>query len=232
MHAANRLPGGASRYAPLRIGMSMRPRPLISIALFLGSYFPLSVILLLQDVKRSAWNLPICSPHEWFSGCYLPALETPARSLVLFSICAVSLAIFFGVLFSARPNHVLHVVSCKAVPNDLINYVFPYIVAFMVLDFADTGKYYGFWLFLVWMFLITYRSGQLLMNPILIVAGWQLYEIEAIIDSHATSVRAISRFKPDRGRYFHYFGVQNIRILLKEETNAQSTPAPRGAPTA
>jgi hypothetical protein len=124
------------------------------------------------------------------------------------------------------------VVAYKAIPNDLINYVFPYVVAFMVLDLGDTGKYYGFWLFLAWMFLVTYRSGQILMNPLLIVVGWQLYEIDAIIDEESLTVRAISRFEPTKDKSFPYFGIQDVKLLLKEDTNGEVSPATSGPRTA
>jgi len=210
----------------------MQLKVLPAFILFLGSYFPLSVILLLQDVEKSSWLRPVCRPAKWFVDCQLPVLTNPGRSIGFFLVCGLSLALFFTLLRLVRGQHVLKVEGYKAVPNDLINYVFPYVVAFMVLDFADTGKYYGFWLFLGWMFVITYRSGQILMNPLLIVAGWQLYEIDAIIDGDSLTVRAISRREPGKGKSFQYFGIQDIRVLLKEEPNGKASTPANGAPAA
>lgn len=59
-----------------------------------------------------------------------------------------------------------------------MNYVLPYVVSFMSLDFKDTNKFFGFLVFLSWLFLITFRSGQIILNPLLIVFGWNLYEIK------------------------------------------------------
>lgn len=72
----------------------------------------------------------------------------------------------------------MHVQEVKAIPNDLINYVLPYVVSFMGLSYADPQKLGGFLVFWVVLFLITYRSGQILMNPLLIVLGWKLYEVK------------------------------------------------------
>jgi hypothetical protein len=210
----------------------MQPKIIPAIILFLGSYFPLSLILLLQDVKAEYWKLPICRPTEWLADCELPALENPWRSGTLFILSATSLAAMLVILEHVYNKHELKIVTYKAVPNDLINYVFPYVVAFMVLDVGDSGKYYGFWAFLAWMFVITYRSGQILMNPLLIVFGWQLYEVEAEIDNKSKTVRVISRFEPETDKTFPYHGIQDIRILLKEETHDESTSAGNGSPAA
>jgi hypothetical protein len=72
----------------------------------------------------------------------------------------------------------------------------------MVLDLSDSGKYYGFWAFLAWMFIITYRSGQILMNPLIIVFGWQLYEVDGEIDGESETTRVISKFAPARGKTY------------------------------
>lgn len=203
----------------------MQPKLIFAIILFLGSYFPLSLILLIQDVKKEEWGEPFCWPGDWGNGCHIPFLEDPLRSIGFFVVCIVCLAFLFVLLSKLRPKHVLQVGAHKAVPNDLINYVFPYVAAFMALELNKTGSWVGFLVFLAWMFVITYRSGQLLMNPLLIVAGWQIYEIDAIIDGNKVNVRAMSRFEPDNDKSYGYFGLQDIRVLLKEEFNGKTIQA-------
>ncbi|CAI9007768.1 hypothetical protein EMIT0324P_70245 [Pseudomonas chlororaphis] len=56
--------------------------------------------------------------------------------------------LFSYVLKSMPADHQLTVKDSKTVPNDLINYVFPYVVSFMGLDLASDGKFYGFLVFL------------------------------------------------------------------------------------
>jgi hypothetical protein len=77
-----------------------------------------------------------------------------------------------------KGNNKIEITETKHIPADLINYVFPYVVSFMSLDYKGTGKIVGFLIFLIWMFLVTYKSGQLMLNPLLIVFGWKLYEIK------------------------------------------------------
>ena len=169
----------------------MEMRLLPALILFLGSYFPLSLILLIQDIKESAWKEPVCKITA-LSTCHLPALTNPEKAIGLLAICAVSLIIFMVLMKKLSGYSSLEVVDSKSVPNDLINYVFPYVVSFMGLDLGVNGKFYGFLLFIVLMFIITYRSGQILMNPFLLVAGWQLYELNIVTEGHKRCVKALS----------------------------------------
>lgn len=182
--------------------------------LFLGSYFPLSVILLLQDFSETSWSQPIC----WsLQHCTLPTLMNGTRSLGLFVLCLFSLGLFTWVLRSLPADHELTVTDSKTVPNDLINYVFPYVVSFMGLDLASDGKFYGFLVFLAWMFLITYRSGQILMNPLLLAIGWQLHELNVKTAGNPRSVIALAKTKVNPGDTLKFCVVQGIYVLAKKE---------------
>lgn len=100
----------------------MQMRLLPALVLFLGSYFPLSLILLIQNIKETSWQAPLCRIAE-ISSCYLPELANPGRALGLLGICTVSLVIFMGLMKSLAGFSSLEVVDSKSVPNDLINYV-------------------------------------------------------------------------------------------------------------
>jgi hypothetical protein len=190
--------------------MQMRLFP--ALILFLGSYFPLSLILLIQDVKESSWKAPLCSISE-VTSCVLPELANPIRALVLLVVCAISLCIFMVLMKNLSGHSELEVVDSKSVPNDLINYVFPYVVSFMGLDLGVDGKFFGFLLFIVLMFVITYRSGQILMNPFLLVAGWQLYELNIVTEQHKRCVRALSKEQIKSGDHLESCLVHGIYVL-------------------
>lgn len=194
--------------------MQMRLFP--ALILFLGSYFPLSLILLIQDIKETSWQAPLCRITE-ISSCYLPELANPGRALGLLGICAVSLIIFMILMRNLSGYSSLEVVDSKSVPNDLINYVFPYVVSFMELDLGVEGKFFGFLLFIVLMFVITYRSGQILMNPFLLVAGWQLYELNIVTEGHKRCVKALSKEQVKSGDHLESCLVHGIYVLHRGE---------------
>lgn len=190
--------------------MEMRLFP--ALILFLGSYFPLSLILLVQDIKESSWSAPLCKITE-LSSCHLPELANPERALSLLGICAVSLVTFMVLIKNLSAYSSLEVIDSKSIPNDLINYVFPYVVSFMGLDLGADGKIFGFLIFIALMFIITYRSGQILMNPFLLVAGWQLYELNILTEGHKRCVKALSKDQVKSGDHLESCLVHGIYVL-------------------
>ncbi|RKJ88994.1 hypothetical protein D6R50_06785 [Aeromonas veronii] len=194
----------------------MQIRLFPALILFLGSYFPLSLILLIQDIKESSWKASVCRISE-ISSCYLPELTNPGRVLGLLGICALSLIVFMVLMKNLSGYSNLEVVDSKSVPNDLINYVFPYVVSFMGLDLGIDGKFFGFLLFIVLMFVITYRSGQILMNPVLLVAGWQLFELNIVTEGHKRCVKALSKEQVKSGDHLESCLVHGIYVLYRGE---------------
>lgn len=194
----------------------MKMRLLPALILFLGSYFPLSLILVVQDIKDSSWKEPICKIAA-ISTCHLPELANPVRALSLLAICALSLILFIVMMKGLSAYSNLEVVDSKSVPNDLINYVFPYVVSFMGIDLGAEGKFYGFLLFILLMFVITYRSGQILMNPFLLVSGWQLYELNVLTEGQKRCVKALSQDQIQPGDRLESCLVHGIYVLHKGE---------------
>ena len=155
----------------------MQPRVLVATLIFLASYLPLAMILALQDLDLAILKQPIC--RDWshlLESCAVP-LKHPGMALAPVAVCLLSLLVTMFALTKVQPRSPIVIKSAKHVPADLMNYTLPYIVAFMSLDYSDLAKLAGFAAFLAWIFVITLRSGQLLMNPVLTVFGWQLYEV-------------------------------------------------------
>lgn len=167
----------------------MQPRAFIAALIFLASYLPLAMILAIQDVDSARFQWSLCS--DWagaIQSCATP-LKHPWLATLPLIVCATCLVITRFMLASVRPSSPIKIKSAKPVPADLMNYTLPYIVSFMSLDFADIPKLTGFALLLGWLFLITLRSGQLLMNPVLTLFGWRLYEITFVYQGGTTTER-------------------------------------------
>jgi len=153
----------------------MQFRLIIGAIIFLGSYLPLSLILLAQNFDYLALDKPPCV-SVWRSTCFIP-LKNPFPAIGFFAACCTCFAITLLVLQLVKPKHEILIREAKHVPTDLMNYTLPYVVSFMSIDYQETGKFVGFAIFLGWMFWITYRSGQIIHNPVLIAFGWKFYEI-------------------------------------------------------
>lgn len=150
-------------------------RFIASLIIFLGSYFPLSLILLAQDYRYELSTAPLCWPIDG-EGCTFP-LKNGTLPLVLFGICLTCLLLSIVALATVRPKVPIDIREAKYIPSEFMAYTLPYVVSFMSLEYQDTGKLFGLLIFLGWMFVITHRSRQLVLNPLLIVFGWRLYEI-------------------------------------------------------
>lgn len=161
--------------------------------IFLGSYAPLSLILLVQDLSPWIWGSSPCNPFGGSASCSMAIFSHPLTSLSAVVVTVVSSMMGAAVLRRITFDYPVRIVEAKPIPNDLINYVFPYVVSFMGLSYADAGKLAGFTVFLLWMFLITYRSGQICMNPLLLVAGWQLYEARVHTERGDLTVRMLAK---------------------------------------
>ena len=153
----------------------MEFRILTALIVFAGSYFPLSVILLAQNFQYQSLRHSFCWPLE-ADRCGLP-LTSPMFSIVMLLVTLLCFAITILALWLVRPTQEINVVEARYIPIELMNYTLPYIVSFMSIEYQVTGKFVGFVVFLGWMFWITFRSGQIILNPILIALGWRLYEM-------------------------------------------------------
>jgi hypothetical protein len=191
----------------------MQLRLLTAIVLFLGSYLPLSVILLAQNLELQRLRNGFCWPLS-SATCDLP-LRNSAWSIGSVALTFTCFLLTVLVLFLVRPRKKLEVRESKYIPSDLMNYTLPYIVSFMSVDYQDAGKFIGFAVFLGWMFWISYKSGQILMNPLLIALSWRLYEVKVVYPGGTTEhlTRALVKGHLAPGE-FHHAQVQDL-VLIK-----------------
>lgn len=63
----------------------------------------------------------------------------------------------------------------------------------MGIAYGEPQKLVGFGVFLLWMFAITQKSGQILMNPLLLIFGWKLYEATIVINGVERDVRVLKQ---------------------------------------
>lgn len=189
-----------------------------ALALFMGSYFPLAVILFFQDIEKKYFKMEFCSSLNFWNECIFPSLSNPWLSIGFLGVTAIGAIFFFIVVNGIEASNELIVIESKPIPNDLINYVFPYVVSFMGLDYSETGKVIGFFIFLAWMFLISYMSGQILMNPLLLAAKWKLYEVEANVMGKIKTLRALSKEENIKvGQKLDSCLIQGVYVLSKSK---------------
>lgn len=156
----------------------MQLRTWTAVCIFVGSYLPLSIILLAQDFNYAYLGTPLCLDF-WSvkSKCVVP-FGNPRLSITIFIACFACLLFTLLVLKATRTKHSIKIVSAVHQPSELMNYTLPYVVSFMGVGYNETGKFVGVVIFLSWLFWITHKSGQIILNPVLTTFGWRLYEVE------------------------------------------------------
>ncbi|WP_323666701.1 hypothetical protein [Pectobacterium punjabense] len=155
----------------------MKPRLLIAFAIFLGSYLPLSTILLVQDFDNKKALGQLCLNVITNQDCYMP-LQKPWLSVGFLVLCLICFLFTWVALKLTKEGGTdIHIKTVKHTPSDLMNYVLPYIVSFMSIDYMQETKFIGFLIFLLWLFWLSYKSGQIILNPMLVVLNWRMYEI-------------------------------------------------------
>jgi hypothetical protein len=184
---------------------------------FIGSYLPLSLILLAQNFDLSAFERRFC----WLADegvCALP-IKSPSFSIGLFALTLLCFVVTLIALRAIRPSINIEVLEAEYVPTDLMNYTLPYVVSFMSIDYQETGKFIGFLVFLVWMFWITYRAGQIILNPVLIAMGWRLYAISYRFagSQNVFKTSALSKGHLIPGSHKQY-PLQEIQIIKPEDS--------------
>lgn len=193
----------------------MQLRTPSALAIYVGSYLPLSVILLAQDVDMAAIRRGSCS-WEMVKAleCSSP-LKNWAFSASAVGIC---LACFLFTLYAIRllsGSEPVTVTESKHTPADLINYVIPYVVSFMGLDYGEISKLIGFAVFFAWIFWITYKSGQIVLNPVLAVLGWRLFEVKYRFpgNSDVFTGRTFARVEIEPGQTYLKGALQDVMVI-------------------
>jgi hypothetical protein len=170
--------------------------------IFLGSYLPLAIILALQDIPAKWWAQPLCTPAALREGsCQFIPFANPTLSLTFVAITLLATLLAQSSLQIIRFPFIVRVRRLKATPNEIISYTFPYVVSFMGISYNDPQKLLGFGVFLLWMFIILLKSGQILMNPLLLIFGWKLYEATIVINNVEREVRVMKHGTLHIGTY-------------------------------
>ena len=194
----------------------MELRLVFAAAIFLGSYLPLSIILLVQDLKVELISRPFCSTLSRMSSeCELP-FNNSGLAIGFVLCCLVCFLTTIVVIWCKQEPQSITIIESKQIPTDLINYVVPYIVSFMSLEYSQLTKVMGFALFMMWIFWLSYKTGQVVLNPILIILGWKLYEIKYTYQNSPTErvdkALAKTEFRPAAKAYIDVEFIQEVIV--------------------
>lgn len=180
----------------------MKPKILTSILLFISAYSPLFLILVIRDfdfVKSYQFK----------------------HSLAVYIILGVSILsvilLFTTFKLIKRGNRPVTIIDVKNRSIDLINYTIPYIVSFFGFDLSKVEDVFSLSIFLVLLLFLTIKSNSIFMNPILLVAGYNLYDLEYEYDSKKHKTIVLCKYEIKKGEKFYIRSLSKFIYLVKEK---------------
>jgi hypothetical protein len=180
----------------------MKPRIFTAILLFISAYSPLFLILAVKDFDFN---------------CLFRFKHSTAIYIML-GIAFLSIILLFATLNSMKRGNMP--VKIKTVKNrsvDLINYTIPYIVSFFGFDLSKIADVISLSIFLLMMLLLTIKSKSVFMNPILLLAGYNLYDLEYEFDRKSYSTIIISKQEIYTNERFYIRSLTRFLYLVIEK---------------
>lgn len=138
----------------------MEARGFTSAIFFLSSYAPLAPIIIFKDLNLTTWRF-----------------AHPRGVAVVFLLALLSVIFLFLVMNKVRQGVDVKVLSVSSKSGELVNYTIPYMISFFAFDLGDWNAIFAFLFFLLLMYVLTLRTQNIFINPVLALAGWSLYDV-------------------------------------------------------
>jgi hypothetical protein len=155
----------------------MKLRIIPSLLIFISSYFPLTAIFIIKDLDVTT---------------FLPQHPNLA---ILIALTALASCIFVLVAARAIKTGVqVRITRVSSKSGEMFTYTVPYMVAFYNFNLGDWKTLLSLLVFMGIMFLLSYKTQNMLVNPVLALAGYGLYECQFKDGNRELQGQFISRF--------------------------------------
>jgi|SRR5690625_77434 len=180
----------------------MKPKLLTAILLFISAYSPLFLILAVKD-------------FDFYESC---RFAHPIGVGILLGLSVLSVILLFITVKRIKRGSMI--VTVKAVRNrsiDLINYTIPYIVSFFGFNLSKIEDVLALTIFLSLLLLMTLKSKSVFMNPILLIAGYNLYDLDYEYDGKVHSTIVISKFDVKTNERYYIRSLTRFLYFVAEK---------------
>jgi len=180
----------------------MKPKLFTAILLFISAYSPLALILVVKDYDFE---------------CQF-SFRHPIAILTLLGLSLISiLLLFYSIKATKRGNMPVKIIEVKNRSVDLINYTIPYIVSFFGFDLSKTNDVISLSIFMLLMLLLTIKSKSVFLNPILLIAGYNLYDLKYELNNSQASIIILSKYELKKGEQYYIRSLTRFLYLAKEK---------------
>ncbi|ACS79473.1 hypothetical protein [Maridesulfovibrio salexigens] len=205
-------------------------RNLAPVFIFISSYLPLALILVVKNFDSTKYQ-SLLSWHELYSllssnfwGNFdLLEFSLPVKNplLVCFIIFtpAVSLLILCWILNEIErcTGVEIKIDQTKTLPTDIANYSVPYIAAFFSLDIGNKLEIISLLIFLTTMFAISYKSGAIFFNPMMIILGYKYMQATYEDNSITVTDNILSKHKIEINEKAYAVNVSGILFITQKD---------------
>lgn len=168
---------------------SLRLRPWAAILIFISAYAPLLLILIVKDYDPEHFSL-------------LPQHPILCVTLLIFAIGSC-----IGVLSSVKTiksGLTVEVTKAANKSGEMFGYTIPYLLSFLKIDLGDWQIVTSLLIFLSMMFIISYRTQTVFVNPVMALAGYMLVDCTFKRESVETQAMVITRIPLKIGENYSF----------------------------
>jgi len=139
----------------------MKLRFISSLLIFISSYFPLALIVIIKDLDDKT---------------FLP--QHVVASLIIFFLFSLSCVVVIIAARSIKGGVPITALKVANKSGDMFTYTIPYMVSFYRFDLGDFKAVASLAVFMILMFVLTLRTQNQFINPVLAIAGYKLYDCQ------------------------------------------------------
>jgi hypothetical protein len=182
---------------------SLRLHGFASLAIFISSYAPLLIILIVKDIDLQSAGLPFFHP---------------VRCLVLFIVAVYSCFVALNAAKNITGGLKVEVTKASNKSGEMFAYTIPYMLSFVRIDISDWQTMASLAIFLAMMFIIAYRTQTVFVNPVLALAGYMMIDCTFTENAQETQAMVLTRaplkiagtYKFERLSYYLYAATEEV----------------------
>ena len=208
-----------------------RFRFLTPVFIFISSYLPLALMLVVRNyddaqfqsllsVSQIVSNWMTFSPDVIFAMHFVLPVKNPCASTIVLAAPLFSFCLLILILRDIECSVGLEIkkFSATILPADIANYSIPYIAAFFSLDIGSNVELINLGIFLTTMFVISWRSGAIFFNPMMLVLGYSYMHAQYEDNDNIVSRNVLSKHPVNTGGQRCAVNVSGVLfITLKEK---------------
>lgn len=134
---------------------------LSALSIFISGYAPLGLILIIKDLDEKT---------------YLP--EHPIRALIILCVIVFCALTAISAAKNIKQGVPVKITKVSNKSGDMFTYTIPYMMSFYKFDLGDWKLLLCLFVFLSLMFILSYRTQNVFVNPVLALAGYGLYDCQ------------------------------------------------------